>query len=883
MVDSIKDDQLGVDNERSKNCDTSGSQQRDGDAHSQQNVLRSEVVLVRGRIRRVWRKRFLELTDDGILKYFDAEKDGGNTIAAIPTTPVRVAPAPHSSTAQIGEKNYDTRESILPPPRSGEPVRKDDAPLVSKTSNDNISVDREWCDVSEACYPEHSSKDSAVSAPDRSDEESLKDREIISIDPDKERPVNSPEALGVQEVKPRAILLVLRARLLDTSSFKDGKSGLPAKKWGFLFHGHILYYEAHLGNGTSDHQIPDVDVEHGVLEGHAALEKTMHNPFSSRPFHVAVDSQRDAVEWVRALQRVAVATSCGLTPEMPPRYATIDENYSVENESKHIHNNGIGSSNRAKWATSLFDPLKISVSSNDLRHMESRECVRDGPIHNGSETDEPRNGSAGTETHRQGEASSLSPTGSQNVKEKWFFSSSLSSLSTSFERARRYFLPESSQGNEQIPNKFPYWCALGLAMSFGGCLGVMIAKRSVCGISSSATKASGGAVSILPSGRGAGVSIANGGEATSMQVRVELVALSFAFALACGYKLGHHACACKKQHHLTETHKAARKVAEGNVMRQSKENDSGSNVVKKCKTNERNSPQGAVAHEKGEGLSSPLPKFPGNSGRSCWSEPAPSMFKVRGQSYLSDRIKVASGPAIFKCRGVDIWLTEDPRSNIARHPAVLGGDLFRKNCDIGGKEEDTFLINFLLPFGNFVAYFDVPSKDVMPPQVAQVWSDFCSGDQQYRDARLKLLPVVVEGPWVVKTVVGNGSSPALLGKAVPLQYYFTPPKKGTTTGDTDGDGESDSNSNPSDAKENGIYEVDVIISASNIAKGILNIVKGHTKYLTIAFALIIEAASETELPENVLCTFGVHSIDLDQCPCLDDFNDSLGEEDMMDT
>jgi hypothetical protein len=94
--------------------------------------------------------------------------------------------------------------------------------------------------------------------------------------------------------------------------------------------------------------------------------------------------------------------------------------------------------------------------------------------------------------------------------------------------------------------------------------------------------------------------------------------------------------------------------------------------------------------------------------------------------------------------------------------------------------------------------------------------------------------------------VGNGSAPALLGKVVPLQYFFT---ETTPTCKS-------------------VFEVDVIISASNIAKGILNVVKGNTKHLTLAFAIIIEAAESSELPECVLCAFQVHSLHLDLCPRL---------------
>eukprot|EP00751_Fragilariopsis_kerguelensis_P045437 CAMPEP_0170984348 /NCGR_PEP_ID=MMETSP0736-20130129/4794_1 /TAXON_ID=186038 /ORGANISM="Fragilariopsis kerguelensis, Strain L26-C5" /LENGTH=813 /DNA_ID=CAMNT_0011407997 /DNA_START=143 /DNA_END=2585 /DNA_ORIENTATION=+ len=241
-------------------------------------------------------------------------------------------------------------------------------------------------------------------------------------------------------------------------------------------------------------------------------------------------------------------------------------------------------------------------------------------------------------------------------------------------------------------------------------------------------------------------------------------------------------------------------------------------------------------------LSSPIPQYPNNDGYSCWSEPVdPAIFHVRGSTYLEDKVKVPSGRSSFKCRGVDLWMTDNPERHIARHPNVLGGKIH---------EEDTFLVNFLLPFGNFVAYFSVPPISEFPnKEVANVWSSFVGGDQQYRDARLKLLPVVIDGPWIVKAAVVMAKH-HLLGKVIPLQYFFRQPE-GT---------------------KKGIYEVDVIITASSIAKGILNVVKGHTKSLTIAFALIIEAAKQEELPETVLCSYQVHALNLGDCPHLPAFN-----------
>lgn len=238
-------------------------------------------------------------------------------------------------------------------------------------------------------------------------------------------------------------------------------------------------------------------------------------------------------------------------------------------------------------------------------------------------------------------------------------------------------------------------------------------------------------------------------------------------------------------------------------------------------------------------LSSPLPRYPENGGVSCWSSAKDSIFQVRGATYFADRLKYPSDQAPMTCRGVDIFLTDTPQRHIARHPALLGGKL---------NEEDTFLVNFLLPFGNFVAYFSIPPLHRFPKKLQTVWTKFLKGDQEYRDARLKLLPVVLEGPWIVKTAVGPGNSPALLGKVIPLQYFFREPC----------------------ARKKAAYEVDVIITASTIAKGILSVVKGSSSSVSIAFAFIIEAAEQEELPETVLCSFQIHSICLDDCPILPD-------------
>jgi Protein ENHANCED DISEASE RESISTANCE 2, C-terminal len=145
----------------------------------------------------------------------------------------------------------------------------------------------------------------------------------------------------------------------------------------------------------------------------------------------------------------------------------------------------------------------------------------------------------------------------------------------------------------------------------------------------------------------------------------------------------------------------------------------------------------AGMHQYDHYLSSPLPRFPDNGGTSCWSQPSNDIFFVRGANYFKDKIKIPSDKAPLECIGVDFWLTDYPERHIARHPDVLGGTVL---------EQDTLVVNFLLPFANFVAYFRIPPLNVFPEKLRTVWTKFLKGDQQYRDARLKLLPVVVEGP-----------------------------------------------------------------------------------------------------------------------------------------
>ena len=112
---------------------------------------------------------------------------------------------------------------------------------------------------------------------------------------------------------------------------------------------------------------------------------------------------------------------------------------------------------------------------------------------------------------------------------------------------------------------------------------------------------------------------------------------------------------------------------------------------------------------------------------------------------------------------------------------MLGGDL---------RELPTFIINFRLPWGILLFYFEIPErflpfvkaghdpdfdKDVLPSLAIMSAPDRCiarflMGSQEHKNSTLKIVPSVVEGPWVVKQVVGG--KPAIIGNKMPVNYVY---------------------------------------------------------------------------------------------------------------
>eukprot|EP00521_Asterionellopsis_glacialis_P016460 CAMPEP_0195305208 /NCGR_PEP_ID=MMETSP0707-20130614/35894_1 /TAXON_ID=33640 /ORGANISM="Asterionellopsis glacialis, Strain CCMP134" /LENGTH=700 /DNA_ID=CAMNT_0040369267 /DNA_START=63 /DNA_END=2165 /DNA_ORIENTATION=- len=260
--------------------------------------------------------------------------------------------------------------------------------------------------------------------------------------------------------------------------------------------------------------------------------------------------------------------------------------------------------------------------------------------------------------------------------------------------------------------------------------------------------------------------------------------------------------------------------------------------------------------EQGPLVKSPLPLFPDGaelgSEYNCWSPTICTNFKVRGPSYLTDKKKVPSENYIFTPRGVDLFLTDLCPENVGSNSGIMGGQL---------RDESTFIINLRLPWGVLLLYasiperflpflkkryepnFDdsqIPSLDTMTPGDRTVARFFLADDDR-RSELLKLIPTVVRGPWVVKSVVGG--KPAIIGKKVPVAYVYQPPVQ---------------NKAP-------YFEVDMDVAASSAARRIVSVARSATTELTVDIGFVIQAELEDELPEQMLFSARLHGLDPVNC------------------
>ncbi|KAI7743381.1 LOW QUALITY PROTEIN: hypothetical protein M8C21_003564 [Ambrosia artemisiifolia] len=145
-----------------------------------------------------------------------------------------------------------------------------------------------------------------------------------------------------------------------------------------------------------------------------------------------------------------------------------------------------------------------------------------------------------------------------------------------------------------------------------------------------------------------------------------------------------------------------------------------------------------------------------------WSTPEPSLFPIRGETYLKDHKKIPTDNILLQTVAVD-WLKSDKRED---HLAGRTGNIVQKYA-ADGRPEFFIVVNFQVPAGstnyNLAAYYTTRThiKDI------PLLERFIEGDDAFRNSRFKIIPRVAKGPWFLQQAICR---PTIIGHMLKINY-----------------------------------------------------------------------------------------------------------------
>ncbi|CAN6462197.1 unnamed protein product [Victoria cruziana] len=223
---------------------------------------------------------------------------------------------------------------------------------------------------------------------------------------------------------------------------------------------------------------------------------------------------------------------------------------------------------------------------------------------------------------------------------------------------------------------------------------------------------------------------------------------------------------------------------------------------------------------------STLPKDPSCSTLCSWTTSDPSTYLIRGKHYLHDRQKFKANGTLMQMVAAD-WLKSDRREDdLAGRP----GSIVQKYAEQGGSEF-FFIVNIQVPGSSTYSLALYYMLDT-PLEKTPLLHNFVKGDDTYRNSRIKLIPYISKGSWIVKQSVGKKA--CLLGQALEINYFHG----------------------------KNYLELGVDIGSSTVARGVVGLVLGYLNNLVIEMAFLIQGNTPEELPEFLLGTCRFNHLDI---------------------
>ncbi|KAL3674187.1 hypothetical protein V7S43_000148 [Phytophthora oleae] len=230
--------------------------------------------------------------------------------------------------------------------------------------------------------------------------------------------------------------------------------------------------------------------------------------------------------------------------------------------------------------------------------------------------------------------------------------------------------------------------------------------------------------------------------------------------------------------------------------------------------------------------------------RKMWAEPDASEVLVRGKTYMDDQVKVPAGKAVGKLLHVDLWKfdTAEERHHLAMREETRPNSVIAY-CREKFPDSRVFLVNIELPNADnlsLVIYWLLPPAPENPEDDSDMasfyglFNRFCDeGDDEFRNNRFKLIPNLVEGPWILQTLVPN--CPALTGNKLTQRYFC----------------------------RSNYFELDLDVASSTTAQYIGSMCQSWASYLQMHLYLTLQGEHEDELQERVLGGVDVSYLNLE--------------------
>eukprot|EP00927_Polykrikos_kofoidii_P017412 TRINITY_DN17927_c0_g1_i1.p1 TRINITY_DN17927_c0_g1~~TRINITY_DN17927_c0_g1_i1.p1 ORF type:complete len:311 (-),score=37.43 TRINITY_DN17927_c0_g1_i1:534-1466(-) len=220
-------------------------------------------------------------------------------------------------------------------------------------------------------------------------------------------------------------------------------------------------------------------------------------------------------------------------------------------------------------------------------------------------------------------------------------------------------------------------------------------------------------------------------------------------------------------------------------------------------------------------------------GNNSWDDIDATTYRVRGATYLEDHLKVYSAAAIGELVLVDMFETT---ADIPCVTSCAAAGTLQRLRD-GGEERRLVVMNIRAVPLVVVGVWALPSVDSVggKGETDALFARFVSGDMSdaEKQKRLKVIPRVVEGPWIVRRALGK-ENPAILGKVIPLLFY----------------------------RSEDVLEISVGVFASTTARQIYRILRYAVNSLNLELALVLEGTDPFDLPEQIFGGFRISCPDL---------------------